>query len=208
MKKIGIYIIRNIINKKVYIGQSVNMIDRFTGHLHYLRKNKHWNNGLQSLYNKYGEEVFNFSILEECAKDKLDNKEKWYIEYYNSYKNGYNNTEGGKPSIAEDIHNNKDKVCKICGKPVETKWHRYCDKHKFVCETCGKRNNYKKWVCKECEKKKKIEYFTCERCGKEFEKTGNYQKYCKECATEIRNEKNRERMRKKYAKKKNKELVC
>ena len=41
--------------------------------------------------------------------------------------------------------------------------------------------------------------FICERCGKEFEKTGRYQVYCKKCASEIRNEKNRERMRKKRA---------
>jgi len=187
LKKSGIYIIRNSVNKKVYIGQSVDMVSRFTNHLYYLRENRHGNPGLQRLYNKYGESVFNFSILEECDKSKLDEKEIWYIKYYNSYKNGYNRTEGGKPAISENIHNNKNKTCKVCGIPVETKWHKYCDAHKYICPKCGTRNDYKKYTCKECESLNAGETISqCEVCGKKITKASNRQKYCKECGKRIK----------------------
>lgn len=46
--------------------------------------------------NKYGIENFSFEIVEECKKDELSNKEKYWIEYYNTTPpNGYNLTKGG-----------------------------------------------------------------------------------------------------------------
>lgn len=46
--------------------------------------------------NKYGIDNFSFEIIEECEKDKLSDREKYWINYYNSISpNGYNLTEGG-----------------------------------------------------------------------------------------------------------------
>lgn len=43
MKTSGIYIIRNLLNNKVYVGQSKDILDRFQGHKRNLREGKHSN---------------------------------------------------------------------------------------------------------------------------------------------------------------------
>lgn len=92
---IGIYKIENLVNRKIYIGQSVNIPQRWAEHKANLRNNKHENKHLQNAWNKYHEENFDFSVLEECSENELDEKECYYIDYYDSYNNGYNLTLGG-----------------------------------------------------------------------------------------------------------------
>ena len=94
----GIYCIENLITHKRYIGQSNNMYSRQTKHINELRKNKHENDYLQKAWNKYGENNFNFYVLEYCDIDMLDNKECYYIDLYNTLNRdlGYNLTEGGQ----------------------------------------------------------------------------------------------------------------
>ena len=95
MKEAGIYKIENIINGKIYIGQSSWLKHRIQAHKNDLRKNKHKNIHLQRAWNKYGEESFRFDILEKCDIDKLDEREIYWIQKYDSYNNGYNQTMGG-----------------------------------------------------------------------------------------------------------------
>ena len=78
--KSGIYIITNIVNKKFYIGSAINLNKRRNQHFHYLRKNKHPNIYLQRSFNKYREENFEFNIIEFCNKEKLINREQYYID--------------------------------------------------------------------------------------------------------------------------------
>ena len=68
---IGIYKIENIVNDKVYIGQSVNIESRWQQHINALENNSHVNKHLQSSWNKYGSESFVFVVLEECEENKL-----------------------------------------------------------------------------------------------------------------------------------------
>ena len=98
---IGIYKITNIDNNKVYIGQSKNIINRLQNHKNALIKNKHFNWHLQNAWNNYGESKFTFSIIEQCNVDDLDEREMYWINYYNSHNriNGYNKTLGGKGPI-------------------------------------------------------------------------------------------------------------
>lgn len=101
-KKIcGIYIIKNKINNKVYIGQSIDIHKRWLNHKNKLRKYKHDNIHLQRSWNKYGEENFEFSILELCNKKLLSKKEREYIKKYkaNIDNYGYNLTDGGEKTI-------------------------------------------------------------------------------------------------------------
>ena len=93
----GIYIITNKINNKVYIGQSVDIRTRWWNHRCELNRNNHYNRHLQGAWNKYGEDNFDFSILEECTQDDLNNREVYWIDKYNSTnpKNGYNLSTGG-----------------------------------------------------------------------------------------------------------------
>lgn len=97
-KKIsGIYKITNKLNNKIYIGQSKWIKTRLTEHRNDLRNNKHQNQHLQNAWNKYKGENFKFEILEECSIDELDDKEIYWIKYYDSCNRsmGYNIESGG-----------------------------------------------------------------------------------------------------------------
>ena len=92
---IGIYKITNLLNNKVYIGQSVDIEKRWSTHKSELTNNYHYNAHLQSAWNKYGEDNFDFSIIEECDLNQLNDREIYWVSKYDSYKNGYNLTPGG-----------------------------------------------------------------------------------------------------------------
>lgn len=91
----GIYIIRNNINGNVYIGQAVDIYERWKEHVSLLRRGKHVNNHLQRAWNKYGEDNFEFNIVEECDENVLNDREIYWVAEYDSYYNGYNQTLGG-----------------------------------------------------------------------------------------------------------------
>lgn len=96
----GIYSIENLINHKKYIGQSVNIKHRWSCHIRDLNNNIHDNDYLQNSWNKYGKENFKFEILEECSIDLLNDKERFYIDLYNTMNRGYgyNLKSGGQDS--------------------------------------------------------------------------------------------------------------
>lgn len=87
--------IQNVINGKKYIGQSGNLSLRWTQHKSALKSNHHCNKLLQDEWNQYGADCFQFSIIEEATKDQLNLREQYWIDYYNSFNDGYNNELGG-----------------------------------------------------------------------------------------------------------------
>lgn len=94
--KCGIYKITNIKNKKVYIGQSVNISERFKQHVKRgVGAEAPTRNKLYPEMNEFGPEGFTFEFLEECPKEQLNDREKYWIEYFDSYTYGYNSTTGG-----------------------------------------------------------------------------------------------------------------
>lgn len=95
---IGVYCIRNTINNKVYIGQSINIQRRWIKHKSELNRNIHNNKHLQSAWNKYGESAFEFIVLIECTEDELDNNEIKFIKLYRATdkQHGYCDMDGGK----------------------------------------------------------------------------------------------------------------
>ncbi len=122
MKICGIYSIVNNINGKVYVGSSIDIEMRWKIHKSTLSKSKYYgtNNHFQNEWNKYGEQNFEFSILEECAKDKLLEIEQLYIDKYKSLnrKFGYNmhppkeswygrHTEESKKKMSEKLKGRK-----------------------------------------------------------------------------------------------------
>ncbi len=94
----GIYCIENIINHKKYIGQSVDIYNRWRNHKNELLHNCHDNDYLQKSFNKYGLDNFSFYIIEECFPQNLDEREIYYINYYHTLDDnyGYNLKAGGQ----------------------------------------------------------------------------------------------------------------
>ncbi len=91
----GIYQIKNIINGKVYVGQSCHINRRFIEHRSSLNHGVACNKYLQRSWDKYGEQSFEFSVLEECMACDLDEREIYWINKLNALIAGYNLTVGG-----------------------------------------------------------------------------------------------------------------
>ena len=95
----GIYIIKNSIDEKVYIGECKNFYKRFGRHLSQLRRGVHYNSKLQNFVNKYGIDILSFDIIEEMpgsSSDERVDKEIFYIRKYNSIDAGFNLVEDSR----------------------------------------------------------------------------------------------------------------
>ena len=83
---IGIYKITNKVNKKSYIGQSINIQKRI--HQHFWKaictKDISYHSALHSAIRKYGANNFQTEIIQECSVEEIDEKQKYYIKYYNT----------------------------------------------------------------------------------------------------------------------------
>ena len=92
-----IYKITNMLNGKVYIGQTIKTLEkRFSQHKNNYTKPYFSQLILYKAFNKYGIENFSFEGIEEVPNKDLDDREKYWIEYYDSYLDGYNSTIGGR----------------------------------------------------------------------------------------------------------------
>jgi len=88
-KMIGIYTITNIVDNKIYVGESININSRLYNHLRMLKNNKHSNTHLQNSYNLYGENNFKFEILEECNKELNKSQENYWCNMLNTHDRNY-----------------------------------------------------------------------------------------------------------------------
>ena len=112
---------------KVYIGQSCQSLEkRMHQHLCRAITNYDPTNHFHNAIRKYGFLDFDFEIIEDNIIDNLtlDERERYWIEYYNSYYDGYNSTFGGESGLRRD-----DKV-------IEDLFHQgYTTKE--ICEKTG-----------------------------------------------------------------------
>lgn len=99
IKNIGyIYKITNKINEKCYVGQTSKFYKiRWQEHKRIAFKKEHakYNYPLYKAFRKYGVDNFEFEIIEKCNIHILNQKEIYWISYFNSYNNGYNQDLGG-----------------------------------------------------------------------------------------------------------------
>ena len=92
-----IYKITNNLNNKVYIGQTIQKpIERFYQHCAKKCDKYILNMVIHKAIFKYGKDNFTFEVIEEVPKQQLNEREEYWIKYYNSYVNGYNSTKGGQ----------------------------------------------------------------------------------------------------------------
>jgi group I intron endonuclease len=92
-----LYKISNLINGKVYVGQTYDFAQRKAGHI-YASKDLTNERPLYRSMRKHGVESFSFEVIEECADDLVDEREKFWIKHYDSTNldKGYNLEPGGK----------------------------------------------------------------------------------------------------------------
>lgn len=97
-----IYKITNLINNKVYIGKTSRSLEtRWQEH----RKNFYKLQDKMAIHMamfKYGSEAFDLEKIENCNESNINEREQYWIDYYNSYNNGYNSTLGGEGSVKVD----------------------------------------------------------------------------------------------------------
>jgi hypothetical protein len=101
----GIYCWKHIESGKRYIGQSIDVFRRKTEHKKLLKKDAHGNEYLQRAWDKYGENKFEFCVIEFCPEEMLGWKEIEWIEIHQTFKKnfGYNITLGGEaPKLSKE----------------------------------------------------------------------------------------------------------
>lgn len=89
----GIYAIINTVNGKRYVGSSINIEKRWRKHIADLNKNSHHCQPLQRAWVKYGQENFQFQVIEivsSPSKDSIIQSEQKWIDHYASSECGYN----------------------------------------------------------------------------------------------------------------------
>ena len=99
-----IYKITNNINNKIYIGQTIKKrpTDRFSQHKYIARhlNSEKSNSYLHKAMNKYGVDNFTFEIIEQIENNLLNEREKYWIAYYDCMvPKGYNLTRGGEGTL-------------------------------------------------------------------------------------------------------------
>jgi group I intron endonuclease len=99
-----IYIFKNTIDNKVYVGQSKHPNKRKLEHLSSARDGV--TGKLYYAIRKHGEDNFIFEVIEECEDEISNQREAFWISHYDSFQNGYNLTTGGDHyQLADEVKN-------------------------------------------------------------------------------------------------------
>jgi len=192
---IGIYKFQNKINSCIYIGQSLDIERRYKDHINRaknnFKSNSEYDSPLHRAIRKYGIENFIFEIIEECSKEQLNEREQYWIAFYNSYNNGYNCTTGG--NNAEHSKKFDDDFITIIQQLLIENQMTYEEIHKKYNISMGRiseintgkvgynnKFNYplrtlkkiEKYICPICKKQKNKNAEICSECYKKSLKNG------------------------------------
>lgn len=93
-----IYCIQNLITNKRYIGQTKQRLSKRI-YQHWMQARKGVDTPLYHAIRKYSKQDFKIFTLEECNICLLDEKEQYWIEHFNTLKEGYNCNKGGQGTL-------------------------------------------------------------------------------------------------------------
>ena len=132
--KTGVYKITCLDNGRFYIGQALNIEDRWKRHLRSLKREKHCNIHLQRVYDKYGKDSLKFEILALCPSQLLDPIENGYLKLYVGTENCMNIARDAKNSWKGRKHTEE-----TCAKMREAaKGKKLSEEHKAAISKAGK----------------------------------------------------------------------
>lgn len=118
----GIYAITNTANGKHYVGSAINIPARWRAHIRSLGKGAHHSRHLQASWNKYGKDAFEFLVIERVdQKDKLLEREQFWIDHFSSASTGYN-------------------ICAVAGSQLGRK-HSAASREKMSASRLGKKHS-------------------------------------------------------------------
>ena len=178
---IGIYKITNLINNKSYIGQSIDIHKRWKREINAANNiNSHaYEYPLMRAFRKYGIDNFSFTIVEECDVEQLNEKEIYWINFYDTFFHGYNQTIGGDAALKQP----KEKIIGVISDLTNTN-HTHRDiatKWDISIEMVQGINTGRYWKHNAdypLQKRQEINKFYCRECGKAIKKK---HKLCREC---------------------------
>lgn len=138
LKENGVYLITHIPTGIKYVGSTFSpqgFSGRWRAHLNGLRRGI-GNACLLHLYNKYGISGFRFSIIEIVKDNKLARqRERYWIEYYDTYKNGANATLETEQTLKGVKHRNytqEEKISIMLNSPTRKKVYLYNKEGKLL----------------------------------------------------------------------------
>lgn len=159
MKTGIIYKVTNLINDKVYIGQTIQKVSQRKRE-HYKFSKKNYNYKFSNALRKYEKENFDWSIIEKdvCVKN-LNKREIYYINFFNSFNLGYNSTPGGTVRFGRKAYikvNPIDILNVVTGEVLNTTAYDFCKEFNLKGKEAnvyrffnGKFLRYKDWIFKE-----------------------------------------------------------
>ena len=142
-RKSGIYMWTSPSGKS-YIGQSVDLQKRKWAFLHF--SDRYGGQKINRARKKYSHKsLWNYKVLEYCGIDKLDERERYYIELYDTINNGYNCESGGNENkIVSDESKQKmseAKKGKYCGENSPLYGKHLTEEHKSKLSKAKKGEN-------------------------------------------------------------------
>ena len=91
----GIYVCRCVVNGMCYVGQSNDVKRRKYSHIASLRHGNHYNSVMQEVFDEFGEETFEWDVLEYCPVELLNERERYWINEFDAIQHGFNTYAGG-----------------------------------------------------------------------------------------------------------------
>ena len=153
-----VYRARNIINNKIYIGQTIDTLrNRKRGHYNGIKK---YNTYFGRALNKYIRKEFKWKIIDYANNEKdLDKKERYWIKFYKSNiaKFGYNSTSGGSHGIpTKEVRDKISLTVKNIWDKIPKEERKFTEEHKKrigISNTGYKRSEKTKKLLSEIAKK-------------------------------------------------------